>query len=68
MNRNLATEVSKLFNSTWIPGQRFCELHYALTIPETRNYQKFLHEISDIKISETTGLKTNINDNLHSNP
>ena len=65
VNRNLASQISKVIGSAWIPGQLFCVLHYVLAIPEAikevlTRYQTKIG--TDKLFPETTGFEMNIND------
>ena len=65
VNKNLASEISKLIGSDWIPGQLFCVLHYVLAIPESIKamFTMYQGQIGRDKLfPETTGFEMNIND------
>ena len=67
VNKMLASEISKLIGSSWVPGQLFCVLHYVLTIPESikATFALYQGQIGRDKLfPETTDFEMNINDKV----
>ena len=66
VNNMLASEISKLIWSSWIPGQFFCLLHL-LAIPQSikATFALYQGQIGRDKLfPETTGFEMNINDKV----